>query len=132
MPIKKLKDLDRLRTSPSLSNDESVILFKELLDYIDQADWFTLGIMAPSTDKALEVVQIIEKKLKWQKLNIASIPKEDGPVYLKGNQKTGDIHIRIEYGLGEGILISCQYLDVSINAKTIGPLPLNFFSAINI
>ena len=33
----------------------------------------------------------------------------NGSVYLKGNQKTGNVFVRSEDGLGEGILITCQY-----------------------
>ena len=54
-------------------------------------------------------------------------PNKDGPVFLKANQKTGDIHIRIEYGLGEGILLSCQQEEEKKNTSTFGPFPLNFF-----
>ena len=52
----------------------------------------------------------------------------DGSVFLKGNQKTGNVFVRSENGLGEGILITCQY-DESINeSNTFGPLPLDFFT----
>ena len=57
-----------------------------------------------------------------------SFPRSEGPVFLKANQKTGEIHARIEHGLGEGILISSHTHDNSLNARTIGPLPLDFFN----
>ena len=46
---------------------------------------------------------------------------------MKGNQKTGEVYIRTEYGLGEGILLTCQYDDPSKNSMTYGPFPLSFF-----
>ena len=33
----------------------------------------------------------------------------------------------MEYGLGEGILVSCQYYQEEKDTETFGPLPLNFF-----
>ena len=60
-------------------------------------------------------------------MKIAEKPIEDGPVFLKANQKTGDIYVRIEYGLGEGILLSCQHNEEGRDADTIGPFPLDFF-----
>ena len=67
-------------------------------------------------------------KLKYNKMKCITIPSSNGPVFLKANQKTGEIHARIEYGLGEGILISCHNDDNSLTAKTIGPFPLDFFN----
>ena len=52
----------------------------------------------------------------------------EGRVFLKGNQKTGNVYMRSENGLGEGILITCQYEIDSKNSSTFGPLPLDFFS----
>ena len=57
-----------------------------------------------------------------------NFPRSEGPVFLKANQKTGKINARIEHGLGEGILISTHTHDNSLNARTIGPLPLDFFN----
>ena len=52
----------------------------------------------------------------------------DGSVFLKGNQKTGNVYMRSENGLGEGILITCQYEKDSSESFTFGPLPLDFFT----
>ena len=52
----------------------------------------------------------------------------DGSVFLKGNQKTGNVFIRSENGLGEGILLTCQYDHESYESSTVGPFPLDFFS----
>ncbi|MFL0732696.1 MAG: DUF1824 family protein [Prochlorococcus sp.] len=35
--------------------------------------------------------------------------------------------MRIEYGLGEGVLISCQHNNEEKEADTLGPFPLDFF-----
>ena len=51
----------------------------------------------------------------------------DGCVFLKGNQKTGNVFVRSENGLGEGILITCQYDEDAEESNTFGPLPLDFF-----
>ena len=52
----------------------------------------------------------------------------DGSVFLKGNQKTGNVFIRSENGLGEGILITCQYDKDAKESNTFGPLPIDFFT----
>ena len=48
--------------------------------------------------------------------------------FLKANQKTGNVFVRSENGLGEGILITCQYDEGVKESNTFGPLPLNFFT----
>ena len=52
----------------------------------------------------------------------------DGGVFLKANQKTGNVFVRSENGLGEGILITCQYDEDTKESNTFGPLPLDFFT----
>ena len=125
--ISKLEDLDKLRSAPKLNKDESKILFKELRKIISKSDWVTIGVMAPTIKKALNAVRRIEKKFMYKEMKCVTLPSSDGPIFLKANQKTGEIHARIEFGLGEGILISCQNYDDSLTSKTIGPFPLDFF-----
>ena len=48
-----------------------------------------------------------------------TLPNSHGPIFLKANQKTGEIHARIEHGLGEGILISCHNDDNSLTKTSI-------------
>ena len=62
-------------------------------------------------------------------MQIVEEPKDIGPVFLKANQASNQIIIRLEEGLGEGILISSHTSDPSQNGETWGPLPLNFFEA---
>ena len=76
---------------------------------------------------AVEALRSISKKYSSIKfLDLDSLHAE-GSVFLKGNQRTGDVYIRTETGLGEGILLTCQYNEDSENSRTYGPLPLNFF-----
>ena len=126
--ISKLEDLDKLRSAPNLSKKQSEKLFNQLYDTIYKADWITIGVMSPSLSKGIEAIRRIEEKFKYKEMKFITLPSSSGPVYIKANQKSGEIHARIEYGLGEGILISCHNNDNSIMARTIGPLPLDFFN----
>ena len=125
--ICKLEDLDKLRSAPMLNKRQSEILINQLENIIYKADWVTIGVMSPSFNKGINAVRKIEKKFKYNEMKCITIPSSKGPIFLKANQKTGEIHARIEYGLGEGILISCQNYDDSLPSKTIGPFPLDFF-----
>jgi len=125
--ISVLKDLKMLRTAPILDIDQSKGLFNELSGYMNDADWFTIGIMAPSAKHAVFILKEMENRFNWSPAKVVSKPIKDGPVFLKANQKTGDIHIRIEYGLGEGILIGCQHNEEHKETETLGPFPLDFF-----
>jgi len=84
--------------------------------------------MAPTDFDAIQALQSISQ-------NYASIEFLDlesfhakGSVFLKANQKTGNVFIRSENNLGEGILFTCQYDQDSTKSRTFGPLPLDFFN----
>ena len=109
MEINKLVDLNNLRTAPQLSNSQEKKLLEELEANIFDADWITIGIMAPSDNKAIEALQSISKKYSSIKFGNLDSLHADGCVFLKANQKTGNVFVRSENGLGEGILITCQY-----------------------
>ena len=128
MEIKKLVDLNSLRTAPQLSNKQEKKLLDELERNIFNADWITIGIMAACDMRAIEVLKSITKK--YSSINFFNLDSlhADGSVFLKGNQKTGNVFIRSENGLGEGILITCQYDKDAEESNTFGPLPLDFFS----
>ena len=127
MGINKLVDLNTLRTAPQLSNSQAKKLLEELEENIFNADWITLGIMAPSDIKAIEALQSFSKKYSSiQFWNLDSL-HADGSVFLKANQKTGSVFIRSENGLGEGILLTCQYDNEFKESSTFGPFPLDFF-----
>ena len=84
--------------------------------------------MAPCDTKAIEALQSISRKYSSIKFGNSDSLHADGSVFLKGNQKTGNVFIRSEIGLGEGILITCQYDDDAKGSNTFGPLPLDFFT----
>ena len=127
MEINKLVDLNNLRTAPQLSNIQEKKLLEELEVNIFDTDWITIGIMASSHKKAIEALRSISKKYSSIKFGNLDALHADGSVFLKANQKTGNVFVRSENGLGEGILITCQYeQDVKL-ANTFGPLPLDFF-----
>ncbi len=128
MEINKLVDLNSLRTAPLLSSSQIKKLLEELETHIFNADWITIGIMAPCDTKAIEAVQSISKKYSSIKFGNLDSLHADGSVFLKGNQKTGNVYIRSENGLGEGILLTCQYEEDSEESFTYGPLPLGFFN----
>jgi hypothetical protein len=128
MEINKLADLNNLRTAPQLSNEQEKKLLEELEVNILNADWLTIGIMAPFNNGAIEALQSISKKYSSIKfVNLDSL-HADGGVFLKANQKTGNVFVRSENGLGEGILITCQYDEDAKPSDTFGPLPLDFFT----
>ena len=127
MEINKLVDLNALRTAPILSISKVKKILKELEANIFNADWITIGIMASSDTKAIEALQSITKKYSTIKFANLDSLQADGSVFLKGNQKTGNVFIRSENGLGEGILLTCQYENDSKESSTFGPLPLDFF-----
>ena len=126
--ICKLADLDKLRTAPKLNEKQSKELLNELTSILNRSDWITIGVMSPSLKKGIQAIRTIEEKFEYNKMRCITLPTSEGPIFLKANQKTGEIHARIEYGLGEGILISCQNNDNSLISKTIGPLPIDFFN----
>ena len=127
MEINKLVDLNSLRTAPLLSNSQIKKLLEELETNIFNADWITIGIMASCDTKAIEALQSISKKYSSIKFGNLESLHANGSVFLKGNQKTGNVFVRSENGLGEGILITCQYNEDSEESNTFGPLPLDFF-----
>ena len=128
MEINKLVDLNTLRTAPKLCKSQVKKLLEEVEANIFNADWITIGIMAPSDNKAIEALQSISKKYSSIKFgNIGSL-HADGGVFLKANQKTSNVFVRSENGLGEGILITCQYDESAQESNTFGPLPLDFFT----
>ena len=128
MEINSLSDLISLRTAPQLNNCQTKKLFEELEVNILDSDWLTIGIMASHDYEAIEALKSISRKYTSIKFRDLDSLHADGSVFLKGNQKTGNVYIRSENGLGEGILITCQYDEDAEESNTFGPLPLDFFS----
>ena len=127
MEISKLVDLNSLRTAPQLSKLQIKKLLEELQAYILDADWITIGIMASHDTQAIEALESVSKKYSSIQFGNLDSLHADGSVFLKGNQKTGNVFVRSENGLGEGILITCQYDEDAEESNTFGPLPLDFF-----
>ena len=128
MEINNLVDLNSLRSAPQLNKRQIKTLLEELEKNINNADWITIGIMAPSDIDAISALKSISKKYAFIKFKDLESLHAMGSVFLKGNQKTGNVFIRSENGLGEGILLTCQYEHSSKDASTFGPLPLDFFN----
>ncbi len=127
MEINNLLDLNSFRSAPKLSKKQIKKLSEELEYNIKNSDWITIGIMAPSDSDAISSLQSISKKYSSIKFEDLRSLHASGSVFLKGNQKTGNVFIRSEKGLGEGILLTCQYDEDSKESYTYGPLPLDFF-----
>lgn len=128
MEINNLFDLNSLRSAPQLSKIQKKKLIEELESIILNADWITIGIMASSDYDAIEALKSISKKYTSVKFRDLESLRAKGNVFLKGNQKTGNVYIRSENGLGEGILLTCQYEYEFRESNTFGPLPLDFFN----
>ena len=126
-PIRSLNDLARLRDAPQLTPETAEQLRLELSGAMAESTWFTIGIIAPSATTALTALRSLERSQGWPELDVVESTEESGPVFLKANQKGNSVRIRIEHGLGEGILISGHGDDDSQPSTTWGPLPLNFF-----
>jgi len=127
MQINELADLNNYKTAPSLNLNQIQQLSKQLDNEIRNSDWLTIGIMARSDNEAKNALRTFLQKYSFISFNDFEKLKATGNVFMKGNQKTGEVYIRSEYGLGEGILLTCQYNDSSQNSLTYGPFPLSFF-----
>lgn len=123
----RLSDLNRLRTAPCLSATEKNLIISELQAQMTLYRWFTAGIMACSADQAVQSLRQLEQHLAWPTHQLMTATEVSGPVYLKANQQTLSARLRIEHGLGEGILISGHGNDNTEPSATWGPLPLDLF-----
>ena len=131
MQINELIDLNNYKTAPSLDLNQIQKLSKQLDNEIRNSDWLTIGIMARSDHDAKNALRTFLQKYSSISFNDFEKLKAIGNVFMKGNQKTGEVYIRSEYGIGEGILLTCQYNDTSRNSLTYGPFPLSFFVSKN-
>jgi len=127
MQINELIDLNKYKTAPMLNLSQIKKLSKELDIEIRKSDWITIGVMAKSDNEAKNALRMFVQKYPFMNFKDFEKLNAIGNVFMKGNQKTGEVYIRSEYGLGEGILLTCQYNDPSQNSLTYGPFPLSFF-----
>ena len=127
MKINDLADLNNLRSAPFLSEAKSLRILHQIDEKVLNSDWITIGIMAKSDEDAKEALNSIIRKYNCKSFKNFDQINAIGNVFLKANQKSGEVYIRPENGLGEGILLTCQYDDLSIYSQTYGPFPLNLF-----
>lgn len=125
--IIKLIDLNKFKSAPSLNKIQINKLLEELEPKILNADFITVGIMALHDFEAVRALLSISSKYYKTVFKDFNSLKAHGRVFLKGNQKTGNVYIRSENGLGEGILLTCHYEVQSSASNTYGPFPLDFF-----
>jgi hypothetical protein len=137
-----LHALRGLRSAPQLNPEQRRELRAALLAALAGCEWFTLGVMAPSAAAALTALRASERALGWTALQqqveaIETIDDHDtvaadpeGPVFLKGNQRSGTYLLRPESGLGEGILITGHNPADPSRQDTWGPLPLDLFDEV--
>ncbi len=131
MQINELTDLNNYKTAPILDLNQIQNLSMELHNEIINSDWLTIGIMAKSDYEAKNALRTFLQKYSFISFNDFDKLRATGSVYMKGNQKTGEVYIRSEHGLGEGILLTCQNDDTTRSSLTYGPFPLNFFAIKN-
>ena len=93
MEINYLVDLNNLKSAPRLSKSQRKRFSEELEANIFNADWITIGIMASTDHKAIEALQSISKKYSSIKFNEYSSLNAEGRVFLKGNQKSGNVYM---------------------------------------
>jgi hypothetical protein len=122
-----LADLMGLRSAPPLTPAQRQVLRHELDGCMAGCAWFTVGVMAPSAVTALAALRACETAFGWSPLEPDGEVEPAGPVFLKGNQRTGRFLLRAESGLGEGLLIGGQSETRPEAAGTWGPFPLDFF-----
>ena len=127
MLINELVDLNRFKSAPTLDSYQSQKLSEEIDMKILDSDWLTIGVMAKSDVEAKLALKSLIQKYSFLRFKDFEDLRAIGNVFMKGNQKTGEVYIRSEYGLGEGILLTCQYENFTQNSITYGPFPLNFF-----
>lgn len=127
MTINNLDEFNHLRTAPFLDEFESEVILNQINNKIINSDWITIGIMANSDKDAKKALTSIIKKYNFKFLKNFNKIRAPGNVFLKANQKTGEVYIRSENGLGVGILLTSQYNNSSNHSQTYGPFPLNLF-----
>ena len=125
--INDLRDLNSLRTAPILNKFETLRILNQIDMKILNSDWITIGIMANSDEDAKEALNSIIRRYSYESFKSFDEINAMGNVFLKANQKTGEVYVRSENGLGVGILLTCQYDNLSTQSQTYGPFPLNMF-----
>ena len=126
-----LASLAGLRSAPELDAVQRSQLLEDLAAALSGCEWFTIGVMAASPAAAVTALRDCETWCGWQPLLEAGAVDSaaaEGPVFLKGNQRTGTYLVRREDGLGDGVLITGHNPADPSPEGTWGPLPLDLFS----
>lgn len=127
--VVQLADLRGYRSAPPLKEAQRLQLQSELRQRVAVCDWCTIGVMAPGSKAAWAALRSFEQALGWQPLPAQGEDGEiDGAVFLKGHQGTGQVWLRAEEGLGEGVLVSGHSARHPELQDTWGPFPLAFFA----
>ncbi len=126
-----LASLRGLRTAPRLGDQATAELLEELLQKMALCEWFTVGVMAPTAQQAVGTLRRLEQICGWPTLELdpgaTALEGQEGPVFLKANQNNGRFQLRLEQGLGEGVLITGHSPVDPAAQDTWGPLPLQCF-----
>lgn len=125
----QLSDLRGHRTAPPLTGPQRRQLQEELLQRVAACEWCTIGVMAPDRRAAWAALRSFEQALCWPPLGAPEQEEGiEGPVFLKGHQRTGQVVLREEAGLGQGVLLTGHCASNPDLEDTWGPLPLDFFT----
>ena len=126
-----LAALRGLRQAPELDADQRRSLREELAPHLSGCIWFTVGVMATDRDAAVDCLRQLERSQGWTPLTEEigePLEPGKGPVFLKANQRSGNFRVRIEAGVGEGLLITGHHPEQPEAEDTWGPLPLDLFA----
>jgi len=126
-----LNALRGLRQAPVVDPLQRLELRQELAAHLAACDWFTVGIMAADREAAVACLRQLESSQGWSPLVEESgepLEPGSGPVFLKANQRSGNFRVRIETGVGEGLLITGHHPEHPEAEDTWGPLPLDLFA----
>ncbi len=130
-----LASLRGLRTAPRLDATQRLQLRQALDERLAACQWFTVGVMAQDRQAAVACLRSLEASRGWSPLQeegeveaAGAGCSAGGPVFLKGNQRTGGFRVRLEAGLGEGLLITGHNPEAPEVEDTWGPLPLDLFA----
>ena len=83
MQINNLVDLNSLRSAPQLNRKQLEKLLEELEANMENADWITIGIMAPSNFDAITALKSISTKYAYIEFHNIETLHATGSVFLR-------------------------------------------------
>jgi hypothetical protein len=127
-----LADLRGFREAPPLSSVQRCQLREELRQRVASCQWCTIGVMAPGAVDAWAALQSFAQALDLPPFAAPSgVEESTGPVFLKANQRNGQVWLRQEAGLGQGVLLTGHSASNPELEDTWGPLPLDLFATVS-